>query len=94
MAAFAGRMGGEEFLVVLPGTAPEEAVRHLEALRTLIGSHPWQPITGGCPVTVSIGAAVVAPGHTADQPTLPACGDRSLYAAKRAGRDRVVVEAR
>jgi diguanylate cyclase (GGDEF)-like protein len=91
-SAFAARLGGEEFLVVLPGTAPDEAQLHLEALRLLVRSHPWVPITGGLPVTISIGATIaVAPGIPT-QAALLAGADRSLYAAKRAGRDRVVVD--
>jgi diguanylate cyclase (GGDEF)-like protein len=91
-AAFAARLGGEEFLVVLPGTAPDEAELHLDALRLLVRAHSWVPVTGGHPVTVSIGAAVAVPPGLPAKPALMACADRSLYAAKRAGRDRVVVD--
>ena len=90
-SAFAARLGGEEFLVVLPGTAPDEAQRQLDLLRLRVRAHPWVPVTGGCPVTISIGATTaVAPGIPT-QAALLAAADRSLYAAKRAGRDRVVV---
>ena len=91
-AAFAARLGGEEFLVVLPGTAPDEAERHLDALRLLVRSHPWAPVTGGRPVTVSIGAVIAAAPGIPTQAALLADADRCLYAAKRAGRDRVVVD--
>ena len=91
-AAFAARLGGEEFLVVLPGTAPDEAERHLDALRLLVRSHPWAPVTGGQPVTVSIGAVIAAAPGIPTQAALLADADRCLYAAKRAGRDRVVVD--
>jgi len=86
---FAARLGGEEFLVVLPGTSQVDADRHLNHVRTTIRAHDWQPVTQDLPVTVSIGA-VTATSADASQSTLLAEADRHLYAAKHAGRDRVV----
>jgi diguanylate cyclase (GGDEF)-like protein len=90
---FAARMGGEEFLLVLPGVAAHEAWHRLEHVRIAVASHAWQAVTGGLPVTVSIGAAVA--GRIGDD--LPAAvlaaADRNLYAAKDSGRDRVVTSA-
>jgi diguanylate cyclase (GGDEF)-like protein len=91
-AGFAARLGGEEFLLVLPGTALADAVHQLEELRIAIGSHDWRPVTGGLPVTVSIGAAStedLTPDR-ASQSTLLAEADRNLYSAKHRGRNRVV----
>ena len=86
---FVARMGGEEFLVVLPGVGAAEAAARLETLRQAVAGHRWRPVTGNLPVTVSIGA-VTTLGH--DMPaTLLAEADRGLYAAKNAGRNRVVV---
>jgi two-component system cell cycle response regulator len=52
----------------------------------------WAPVTGGLPVTCSIGVTTVTgPGPTAA--SAPAAADRNLYAAKRAGRDRVCGDA-
>ena len=87
---FVARMGGEEFLVVLPGVGATEAPRLLEAIRLGIASHAWSPITGDLPVTVSIGGLSAVPGDGDTQTQLLAEADRRLYAAKRAGRDRVV----
>jgi diguanylate cyclase (GGDEF)-like protein len=87
--AFAARMGGEEFLLVLPATARLAAVALLEDLRLAILSHPWQPMLGDLSVTVSIGAAEAHANST--QSTLLRHADRNLYAAKNGGRDRVVV---
>ena len=86
---FAARLGGEEFLVVLPGFDAEQAARRCETLRRVVREHPWRDVVGDLPVTVSIGVATTFAGA---QPytALLAEADRCLYAAKHAGRDRVV----
>jgi len=88
-SGFAARSGGEEFLLVLAGQRLPAALQRLEALRMAIAAHPWQPLTGELPVTVSIGAAAAADHDT--QSRLLAQADERLYAAKRDGRDRVYV---
>ena len=79
-AGFAARLGGEEFVLVLPGTALADAARQLEELRITIGSHDWRPVTGDLSVTVSIGAASTADLEPArvSQSTLLAAADRNL----------------
>ena len=85
-----GRYGGEEFMVVLPGTplpagrTCAERLRHsVSALQLLLGTDER--------VTVSIGLAEWAPGdHLA---TLVARADEALYRAKHGGRDRVEAAA-
>lgn len=86
-ASFVARMGGDEFLIVLPGLDPDRASRHWEDVRATIASHHWEPITGGNEVTVSIGGATTRSGdsHTA----VLGRADQNLYAAKHAGRNRV-----
>ncbi|MGY2084075.1 diguanylate cyclase [Blastococcus sp. SYSU DS0539] len=84
--SFAARLGGEEFLVVLAGTAPGPAAPHLEAVRRTVATHSWAELTGTLPVTVSIGVA----GGGATPADVLARADAALYAAKRQGRDRVV----
>jgi diguanylate cyclase (GGDEF)-like protein len=84
------RLGGEEFLVVLNGAGPVEAVNRLERLRLAVSAYPWRPLTGDLPVTISIGVAVAGPDST--QASLLAVADRHLYAAKHAGRNRVRVD--
>jgi diguanylate cyclase (GGDEF)-like protein len=89
-AGFVARLGGEEFLVALAGPAYRDAVAALETLRLVIRAHPWAPISGGLPVSVSIGVAGNHDRADAGQADLLAVADRHLYLAKRAGRDRVV----
>ena len=95
----AARYGGEEFVVLLPGTDVESASKLAERIRMEIAASPIG-LPGGEEViiTASIGIAEVCPGP--DDKDLKTLGDSliaradvALYAAKSAGRDRVVVEA-
>jgi diguanylate cyclase (GGDEF)-like protein len=89
-AGFVARLGGEEFLIVLPVLAYADAVDLLEAIRVVVRSYPWAEMIGDLPVTVSIG---VAGSHGVVDPTQQALlgtADRNLYVAKHAGRDQVV----
>ncbi|WP_433791380.1 diguanylate cyclase [Actinoplanes sp. CA-252034] len=88
-AAFAARMGGEEFLLVFPGVDAEEAATRCERLRLRIRAHGWEPITGTLPVTTSIGITTAPEGRSTFSALLSSA-DRNLYAAKRSGRDRIV----
>jgi diguanylate cyclase (GGDEF)-like protein len=83
------RMGGEEFLILLPETAHDQGIELLESLCQELGTHPWDEITGGIPITASIGAAT-APDDALDRRTLLQVADQNLYRAKHDGRDRVV----
>ena len=87
---FAARMGGEEFLMVLPATGVPAAARMLDGIRWAVGSFDWVEITRGVPVTVSIGVAGRAEAAAPTQAGLLSTADRNLYAAKHGGRDRVV----
>jgi two-component system cell cycle response regulator len=77
-----GRMGGEEFLVVLPDTREDAATLVAEKLREEVAAAP-----GPVPVTCSIGVATWD-GDAPEQ--LLRRADEALYAAKHAGRDRVI----
>ncbi|HEU4557784.1 MAG TPA: diguanylate cyclase [Longimicrobium sp.] len=83
-----GRYGGEEFLLVLVETPAERAALLCEKLRAGIEAHDWSSVAPGLRVTASFGVA----GNTAaDTPAaLLAAADACLYAAKHAGRNRVV----
>ena len=87
---FVARLGGEEFLMVLPGTVPVAAATQLDVIRSAIRGYAWQPVTHGLPVTVSIGAAGTPDMAEPTQPGLMSIADRNLYVAKHGGRDRVV----
>ncbi|MGN6575825.1 MAG: diguanylate cyclase [Nocardioides sp.] len=83
------RMGGEEFLVVLPDVETDVAVELLEDVRRALASYAWAEVTGGIAVTASIGVAS-APYDAVDRRTLLEVADENLYRAKRDGRDRLV----
>jgi diguanylate cyclase (GGDEF)-like protein len=86
----AGRIGGEEFLVILPETDLEGALLLAERVRAA-ASVPFLAGSGHLKVTCSLG---VAQRGDLDQGagTLLARADGALYAAKRAGRDQVVAD--
>ena len=87
------RMGGEEFVVVMPDTDPALARLVGERVRQRIAMEPFA-VGGGnaiLDVTVSIGIATRAPGDSIDDVMKRA--DQALYAAKHGGRNRVVCEA-
>jgi diguanylate cyclase (GGDEF)-like protein/PAS domain S-box-containing protein len=82
---FFARYGGEEFVVILPHTGSEGAQILAERLRLAISRTAWT----ARPVTASIGAATLLPDMSAED-DLVSAADRALYAAKAAGRNRVV----
>ena len=85
----AARMGGEEFLILLPGVDRSTGVKMLEELRLDIAGHDWSAVSEGVSVTASIGVASAPDDHT-ERAALLATADGRLYAAKDGGRDRVV----
>jgi diguanylate cyclase (GGDEF)-like protein len=82
---FVARYGGEEFAVVLPTTGHGSAIKVAEQFRLAI-EHAEFPNRR---ITISAGIATVGPG-LADPAALLKAADAALYAAKRAGRNRVV----
>jgi diguanylate cyclase (GGDEF)-like protein len=85
---FAGRYGGEEFVILLPDSDRQGALVTAERLRSTIARLriPQEDLT----VTASIGLAVL-PDDAATGAELLRCADRALYAAKRGGRDRIEI---
>ncbi|WP_342665342.1 diguanylate cyclase [Nisaea denitrificans] len=84
------RFGGEEFLICLPDSGPEDARRVLDRVRKTISETPI-PIDKGDPlcVTVSFGVAQLVPRRSLKD--IMERADRALYEAKNNGRDQVVV---
>ncbi|MFN8111030.1 MAG: GGDEF domain-containing protein [Thermoleophilia bacterium] len=77
-----GRMGGDEFVIVLAGCDRADALRVAEQIRASVQDT-------GADLTVSVGIAT-APDDGVDADTLSRASDAALYAAKLAGRNRVV----
>lgn len=94
-ADVAARYGGEEFAAILPDTGAAQALCHANAIRAHIAGlalaqapaapQPW--------VTLSIGVATFSAGRSIEAAGLIEAADKALYAAKRGGRDRVVVDS-
>lgn len=81
------RIGGEEFILLLPGADADSAHRTCERMRQAIEQFPWATLAPGLAVTVSIGLACRS-GETQLE-TLIKRADEALYRAKHAGRNRV-----
>jgi diguanylate cyclase (GGDEF)-like protein len=83
------RLGGEEFIVVLPRTSLDDALLVAERMREIAATmpirHRGQLLEG---VTISLGVAAY-PGHADQSEALIREADQALYRAKRGGRDRV-----
>jgi diguanylate cyclase (GGDEF)-like protein/PAS domain S-box-containing protein len=87
-----GRMGGEEFAVLLPQTETKPAVATLERVRGAVETMALDGLAeSGRRVTVSIGLVGLRAGETLDEVLRRA--DGALYKAKATGRNRLVVEA-
>ena len=86
------RYGGEEFVLMLPRTELADAGAAVERLRSSVRDHPWSEIDPDLAVTVSAGVCDVV--RYSDLATGMLRADALLYAAKAAGRDRVVLDAR
>jgi diguanylate cyclase (GGDEF)-like protein len=87
-----GRVGGEEFLAVLPATGAAVAVEVAERLRGAVARLEVGDLAPALAVTVSVGVAALAAGD-ADLAALARRADEALYRAKQGGRDRVEVAA-
>lgn len=88
----AARVGGEEFIIVMPECEPEIAAKVAERLRKVVADMPFDVDADAGPlkVTVSIGVTwTEADGKEAE--VLIGEADRALYEAKRGGRNRIVV---
>lgn len=83
------RIGGEEFVVLLPGADLGRAATIAETLRARVAARRAEGSEGVPAVTVSVGVAS-APEHATTADALLERADEALYQAKREGRDRIV----
>ncbi|SMG57777.1 GGDEF domain-containing protein [Paraburkholderia susongensis] len=83
-----GRLGGEEFGVLCPATTAAEAVVLLDRLRTRLAASAPAELPRGLGYTFSVGVDQHRRGESLEQ--LMGRADRALYAAKAAGRNRVM----
>ncbi|MGH2926502.1 MAG: GGDEF domain-containing protein, partial [Solirubrobacterales bacterium] len=82
------RYGGEEFVVIAPGTDGEGAVIAAERIRVAVAASSAEPVDGRLvPMTISAGVACLV--DETDGRALFRAADSALLAAKRGGRDRV-----
>ncbi|HEX3533419.1 MAG TPA: diguanylate cyclase [Gemmatimonadaceae bacterium] len=85
-----GRYGGEEFLLILPGTVLDAAVTFAERVREKVESHTFAYEGGTLRRTMSCGVAAAPHPKVKDQEGLVRAADDALYVAKETGRNRVV----
>lgn len=79
------RWGGEEFVLLMPGAEPGQAMALLERLRQALAAHDWARHAQGLAVTYSAGVAAVRAGETVQ--AMLDRADRALYQAKEQGRN-------
>ena len=84
-----GRYGGEEFLLILVGTAPPMALEAVERIRVAVAGRDWRAAVPDATVTMSAGIAGFRKGETVEQ--LLHRADLALYQAKKDGRNRTHV---
>jgi len=89
-ADLAGRIGGDEFCVILPETDRDAAIVVAERLRDLMTSGDDDHAPAKL-LTLSIGIADLQSGHNGSPDELLDLADQALYAAKQQGRDRIVL---
>jgi diguanylate cyclase (GGDEF)-like protein len=82
-----GRIGGEEFALVLPGTECNEAIDQCERMRHAIETYAWSVVHPDLRLTISIG--LWQWDGTSNLSELLRAADVQLYDAKRSGRNRV-----
>ncbi len=84
------RFGGEEFLLLMPGTSLKDAVVACEKIRKTLASEAWNTQFGRLQVTVSCGISEAVRDGVSESQDLLALADARLYAAKGRGRNRIV----
>lgn len=83
------RLGGEEFGLLMPRTGADIAQAQAERIRLAIAQDHRQSDGLGCPLTVSLGLAMLDASVMADPEAWQMAADQALYRAKALGRNRV-----
>jgi len=88
---FVARLGGEEFVMILPETTEEQAFRVLDKMRASVSKIPFKYNQQPFQITVSLGISEFASDDTME--TVFERADRALYAAKTGGRNQSCIES-
>ena len=88
------RYGGEEFTIMMPETELDDAITFAEQIRALIESTSIDTQSGPLKITVSIGVASVPRSQVNSSKELIVAADKTLYRAKKSGRNQVQAEKR
>ena len=83
------RIGGDEFVIVLPDTGWQGALTFAERMRRKVDDFPFGAATGAIRLTISVGVALARGTDPVSPEMLLQEADRSLYKAKTAGRNRI-----
>ncbi len=84
-----GRLGGEEFLIILPGCSLTAGARRADSIRNLVGKDPVNTPFGTASTTISMGVTSTCTSRDRSLEEFLREADLSLYAAKKNGRNRV-----
>jgi len=87
---FAFRFGGEEFVILLPETDAAGATSSAERFRTRLEASDFSGVPGGLPVRVTASIGIAEHREGTDIDAMVRCADLAMYAAKNAGRNRIV----
>ena len=84
-----GRYGGEEFLIVLPGSDAETAMKQAERIQSSLSNDPILISDSTIPVTVSQGVTTWEGSYADDVRAIVSAADNALYLVKSSGRDGI-----
>ena len=84
-----GRYGGDEFLIVLPGSTNSTAVHLAERLRSALSREPVRLAESSVAFTISLGVSKSIPGEGMSPELVIRAADEALYRSKELGRNRV-----
>ena len=85
-----GRWGGEEFMVVLPGTPGAGATEVAERMRGAIAAAKFEGLSDGATISLGVASSELVEDHAMEWDLLIKEADQRLYRAKHEGRNRVV----